>query len=78
MTSSMHSYWIRLVIVISAAFFVLLWPFALCLIPFAFQVIDNFKEKVQQMKELRRANLEKLVEKLREQIREYWEKCYYR
>ena len=42
------------------------------------QVIDNFKEKVQQMKELRRANLEKLVEKLREQIREYWDKCYYR
>jgi len=41
------------------------------------QVIDNFKEKVQQMKELRRANLEKLVEKLREQIREYWDKCYY-
>ena len=30
------------------------------------------------MKELRRANLEKLVEKLREQIREYWDKCYYR
>ena len=42
------------------------------------QVIDNFKEKVQQMKELRRANLEKLVEKLREQIRELWDKCYYR
>jgi len=41
------------------------------------QVIDNFKEKVQQMKELRRANLEKLVEKLREQIRELWDKCYY-